>query len=493
MKYINYDDIIVKAGTWGKYQIMLSIIVIFSSLFNAMILIILPMMQKTPFFTYQNTQPEPSFCTNTYYSQPFSQIYDKIEITEDSYFNWAAQLKLVCNTKKIFSIVGTIFFISSICSNLTYSKFPDRYGRRKIFLWLNVLSFLSVFQLVYLVHFTQLIFVAFTCGITSITLSICSIYINETIDHKYSGLVMGLTNAMFPLGGLINTSILYYLKDWRYYLALMLIVGIIINTIAWLYLQESAKWLIANHRYEDFKRTMYAIGDINNVTMTDILNSPIRKRTSTDYRKFVYSNWDLFKYESVRYTSLKYLYLWIISGFSFFGVLLNLEGLTGNIFLDASVTYTAEFIAEIVSGIAASKIGRKKASFFSFLLATVGCLLFTYFKTGVLQYLLLFMSAIGIASGFNILYIYTPELFPTNVKSLAISLFSIFNRAAGGIIPILLTYTTNISLIIFLLSAGAVFMISTMPESLGYDSGDEINEIKSQIFDNKNYVRLLSI
>lgn len=492
-KYVNYEEIIARAGTWGKYQVILSIIVISSSLFISMILVILPMMQKSPLFTYNNINPNSEFCKNEYYKQPFDEIYDKITISDNSYKNWAGQLKFVCNTKKIFSIVGTIFFIANICSNITYSKFPDRYGRRKIFLWLNFISFLSIFQLIYLIHFAQIIFVAFATGIASITLSIASIYINETIDHKYSGLVMGLTCSMFPLGGLLNTAILYYLKDWRYYLALMIAIGLFSNILGWLYLQESVRWLIANHRYEEFKITIFNIAKLNGAFIGDIINSPVRRKSTNDYRKYVYSNFDLFTYESIRYNTLKNLYLWIISGFSFFGILLNLEGLTGNIFLDASVTYTAEFLAEIISGIAACKIGRKRASLVSFLIAAISCLLFSYFKTGFIQYIILFMSAIGIASGFNILYIYTPELFPTNIKSLAISLFSIFNRAAGGIIPILLTYTTNIIFIIFILSTGAVFIIWTMPESMGYDSGDEIEEVKNQVFDFKNMIRLLSI
>jgi len=95
----------------------------------------------------------------------------------------------------------------------------------------------------------------------------------------------------------------------------------------------------------------------------------------------------------------------------------------------------------------------------------------------------LFISAVGIAAGFNVLYIYTPELFPTNVKSLSMSLFSIFNRIVAASIPLILTYTSHITFIIFAMSLGAVLVILSLPESLGYTSGDEIDEIKGKIYE----------
>jgi MFS family permease len=507
-----YEQLIDKAGKWGLYQQIISILVIFSSLYSPMILVVLPMMQKVPNFSFHSgtdtITDRYTLCTQYYYNEPFKVIQNKIKFDPNSIINWAYQLKYVCNTKAIFSLVGTIFFVASICSNLTFSKFPDRYGRKTLFLFNNFLALIAMIQLVYLTHLGQLIFCSFAMGVASLNLALSSIILNEVIDHKYSGLIMGAANAMFPIGGICHALIIYFLEDWRYYLYLLIIFCIGMNILGILYLQESPKWLLANKDNDKFVETVCRISQINGnqIHFDDV---PTRKGSTTSagkivipedqYRKYVYSVWDLIKFPSLRWITLGNLYLWVITGFSFFGILLNIEGLTGNIYTDAFVTYIAEFIAEIGSGLAACKFGRKYSTLVSFILATFGSLLFIYIKYWYFDIIFLFIGVIGIASSFNLLYIYSPELFPTNTKSLAMSVFSTSNRAAGGIIPILLTFTTDITFIISIMSLGAIFVVFTLRESMGFDAGDEIKEIEENIYEEfplenaKKYTSLYSI
>jgi OCT family organic cation transporter-like MFS transporter 4/5 len=512
-----YEQYVDKAGKWGLYQQLISFLVICTSLYSPMILLVLPMMQKAPLFSYNNgteiITDRYTFCTQYYYKQPFQEIHDKIILNPGEIINWAYELKYLCNTKEIFSLVGTIFFIASICSNLTFSKFPDRYGRRTIFLFNNFLSLIALLQLVYLTHLGQLVFCSFAMGVASLNLALSSIILNEGVDHKYSGLVMGTANAMFPLGGIFHALIIYFLKDWRYYLYFTIIVCIGMNILGVLYLQESPKWLLANKNFENFKTTISKIAEINGNRIEFDDDEPVIRKEllsankkvvvelspEDQYRKYVYSVWDLVRFPSLRWITLGNLYLWVITGFSFFGILLNLEGLTGNIFKDAFITYIAEFVAEVGSGIAASKFGRKYSTLVSFLLSAIGSLLFIYSKDSYFELVFLFIGVIGIASAFNLLYIYTPELLPTNTKSLAMSVFSTFNRAAGSIIPILLTFTTDITFIISIMSIIAVFVVLGLRESMHFDAGDEIKEIEEEIYEEfpldnaRKYISLFSI
>jgi MFS transporter, OCT family, solute carrier family 22 (organic cation transporter), member 4/5 len=492
-----YDEIINRVGQWGKYQLTISIIVILTSMSVPMTLLILPMMQKEPNFTYNNTAilDKEAFCSEIFYTQPFDIIYNNIQIDPSSMYNWASELKIVCSTRKILAIVGTVFFLASITSNLAFSKFPDVYGRKRVFLVLNFISFLSILQLLYLRHLGQLILAAFLNGLSSLNLALGSVIINENIHSKYSGIIMGLTNAVFPLGGIINTLFIYFFKDWRFYLIFNIIIFATAVILGFLYMQESPKWLYANQYKDEFINTVDYIATFNGKeTYSDYLTLPSFRRRSSitiqgkneEYRKHVYDVFDLVKYKSIRKLSLKNMYLWIISGFSFYGLLLNLEGLTGNIFIDAIVTYSAEIIAEIGSGFLSSSIGRKRTAFFSFALAFIGSLLFCLINLFSLEIIILFLSAMGVASGFNVLYIYSAELFPTNIKSLSVSVFSLFNRLAGGMIPILLTYTRNITIYISILSLGAVIVVISLPESLGYEPGDEVEELRNKVYEEED-------
>ena len=149
-----------------------------------------------------------AFCESTYYSQKFGQLYDNIEIDNKNIDNWAANLIFVCNTRKIFSMASTIYFIGIVASNNGLSKVPDLYGRRKIFIILTIIRTVALIQTYFLVNFSQIIIPCFTLGLSSLNMTIGSIYLNEVLDKKYSGLVMGISNAMFPLAGLLNTIII---------------------------------------------------------------------------------------------------------------------------------------------------------------------------------------------------------------------------------------------------------------------------------------------
>jgi MFS family permease len=498
---LDHDDYTRLAGKWGPYQRIISAIFILTIMHIPLVVLILPMMQKTSQFTFNNSPVDREiFCTEVYYTQDWDLLSPHIQITSELN-NWASDLKIVCETKKVFSLVGTIYFIASIAGYLAMSKFPDRYGRRTVFLCLNFFSLISLIQMLFLYNYSQILIAAFVLGLSSINLALGSVIVNENIDGNYTALVIGLSMAMFPLGGIINTVLMYLFCDWRYYHILIIILVTINNYLGFKYLKESPKWLIANHKYEEYLETIVYISELNGTfdrTWAFIeakhfshhnneKNQVALKNNSLsgieNFRHVIYEITDLLKYKSIRLMTLFNLYLWIFSGFSFYGILLNLEGLTGNIYIDSFVSYTAEFMAEIASGILADRFGRKTTIFWSIVLSTLGGALFPLSDSLWISVPALFIMCIGVASVFNVLYIYSAEMYPTNIKSLAVGIFFIFNRLAAGIVPYILTLMQNVVFIIFLFSCGALFVITFMPETLNLDFGHEVMEVKDGMYE----------
>lgn len=377
-------------------------------------------------------------------------------------------------------------------------KFPDRYGRKKVFLYLNLACCFSYAQMFFLNNFIQLLLVAFASGLAGINLGLGSVIISENFDPKYAGITIGIAMAMFPLGGIINIFFIYFFNDWKFYFTIMLI-GMSYGTyLGFKYMEESPRWLLANNKKAEFMEVMYAIAKINkreselksciNQLKKEIVRSDAQSQkeiyhelTKGECRKHVYEVTDLFCYPSTCKITVCSLFLWIVSGFSFYGVFLSLSELTGCVYVDSVVAYTAEIFAEIASGFIADKYGRKTTVFYSFLIAFIGNLLFL-FSSYYISLILLFVSCIGVASAFNVLYIYSAELYPTNVKSLAVSILFLSNRMSAGIVPYLLTIIPNAVLIIAILSGLSVIVVSFLEESLGRNSGTEVPEITGIIY-----------
>jgi MFS family permease len=317
---------------------------------------------------------------------------------------------------------------------------------------------------------------------------IASVMINEMIDSKYSGMIMSITNSLFPLSGLINVFFIYYFKNWLYFHYFTVTIAVANNILGFIYLVESPRWLIANNKMAEFEDSVLFIAKINgrlHETIDEFNSFYERKNTITEssFRKHNYKYFDLIKYPSVRWLSLKHSYLWIASGFSFFSLLLNLKGMTGNIYTDACITYTAEFIAEIYSGYISQFMGRKNVIMYAFLLSMIGSFGFSFVKIFYIDYVFLFLASIGIASAFNVLYIYSTESYPTNIKGLTIGILSLLNRLAASIVPSILVITSQVIPIVGILSFVAYFIMLTMEESLYHDPGDELEEFKNKIFE----------
>ena len=80
------------------------------------------------------------------------------------------------------------------------------------------------------------------------------------------------------------------------------------------------------------------------------------------------------------------------------------------------------------------------------------------------------------------MYTYTNELFPTNVRFLAMNMFFCVNRLTGAVVPVILNYTENIAIYMAMLSFFSILLICLLPESMNHDPGTEIIELKDEIY-----------
>jgi len=412
-------------------------------------------------------------------------------------------------------MVATAFFVGCVAGNLSLGKISDIYGRKKIFLIFMITNFLALSQLLFLFHYVQLIVSAFLLGLSNVIMGIGTVLLTENIDKSYCARIMGITNAMFPLGGLLNTLIFYLFSNWRVY---FIVISFLNTLAAFIYLQESLKWLQHNNKQDEYVQAILYILKLNGKEYNEsILNGILKdyfdhdqtietniciinnysnsihrekedqldqmnNRSDYDLNSYKirlgssYNIFDLFLYRSIRRNSFCLLLLWIISGFSFYGLFLNLSNLTGDIYINSVVAYSGEFLGEVISGYLADLYGRRTVTLYSFSLGSVCSLGFIVFSTNFIKIPLLFLSVMGIASAFNILYIFTAEMYPTNIKSLAMSFFSITNNLTAATTPYFLIICPDILMFVGLLCAGATITTSFLLESMGYNPGKDVKE-----------------
>ena len=86
----------------------------------------------------------------------------------------------------------------------------------------------------------------------------------------------------------------------------------------------------------------------------------------------------------------------------------------------------------------------------------------------------------GIASSYNVLFIYTPELYPTPIRGTICGYTYLLSRFGAMVVSPITTnfgiFNTNILFAVFGISSGII--ISKMPETLGKELANEIPELE---------------
>ena len=92
---------------------------------------------------------------------------------------------------------------------------------------------------------------------------------------------------------------------------------------------------------------------------------------------------------------------------------------------------------------------------------------------GFLQVILTLCGKFGVSSALAVMFVYTAELFPTNMRNTALGTCSLFARIGGMLAPQVVSlgslYFTSLPLVIMgvLSLLGGVLILALLPETLG--------------------------
>lgn len=142
---------------------------------------------------------------------------------------------------------------------------------------------------------------------------------------------------------------------------------------------------------------------------------------------------------------------WTTSSFNYYIITFYLKYIPGNVFVNTSLSCTAEIIAYVASGLVMDIFGVKLSFMISFILAAVGGLLLTIFfnAEGALIAVFVLFAKFGISFAFNLTYLATPQMFPTALASTAFGICNIFARFSTVLSPLIAELPDPVPMTIF--------------------------------------------
>ena len=235
-----------------------------------------------------------------------------------------------------------------------------------------------------------------------------------------------LNKLPFPNFRLIVPLIAYITRDFRSILQLLSAVHILTPFIL-NYVPESPRWLLATnneHKKLEAKEILIQASKMNQKPheetqekLEDLLNNKDSKSNPQQKLGFL----DLFKHKILLKRTLIMYFNWFINSFIVYGLLLNWQSLTGNLFVNFCIGAALDFPAKTLAGIFVLKVGNRMPYIIGVTASGLSFFLICAFDKGVYTYdwpivTLALFGSFCISITFAILWPYTTELYPTNIR-----------------------------------------------------------------------------
>ena len=343
-----------------------------------------------------------------------------------------------------------------------------------------------------------------------------SIIVAEYLPRNISNIVMSIENGSFPLAGIIIGIFFCFINNMKLLFVITVLIQTTTTYLSLKYFKESPIWLFSMKLKERFVQTMREISVINEreaqfedwyKNNKEYLNKLMAKKSKDkkveeedeeDIK--TYNLKEIFSFDSQRNNLIKSFSTWFMIGCIFYGIILNLAYAKGSFYITCFCSFAGEISGELSSGVLAGIFGRVKVLLLGCFLAGISMIIYTLMDSIGLNYICIYLATLGIASSFNVLFIYTPELYPTPIRGIVCGYSFLLSRLGAMVVSPITSYfgsfTTNI--LFSCCSIASAIILSKMPETLGKELQNEIPEFegtdalidstKSKLFSSKRFL-----
>uniref|UniRef100_A0A182MNT6 Major facilitator superfamily (MFS) profile domain-containing protein n=1 Tax=Anopheles culicifacies TaxID=139723 RepID=A0A182MNT6_9DIPT len=391
------------------------------------------------------------------------------------------------------TLVGTIHSIGQFVSLAMSGIISDRFGRRwTLLLCVGVGAILAIIRSFATSYhtFISLEFVEAMFGSTSYTTAF--ILSLELVEPKLRVIVKSVILVAYAVAEAILGLLAMTFRDWRTLSIVLFVPGVL--SIPLLYTTvESVRWLLTKDRQSDVVNILQRVAKANG-------RPPLPSSTLDEFYLQQKAKIDAEQSDGSRRKSFLQLvretcqhrrlllriancaFCWFTNAMVYYGLTLNSVTLAGDKYSNFIFITLAEIPPSLAINFILNRFGRRKTQCGSLLLSGVFCLLaLTALKDITwLNVSLFLMSKMAISLSFSTLYIYTAEIFPTNLRQSFISFCSMVGRFGSMLapqMPLLQTLWAPLPMVLF----GSVAVLSGIlilefPETTGVTLPNTLEE-----------------
>ncbi|XP_045131418.1 LOW QUALITY PROTEIN: organic cation transporter protein-like [Portunus trituberculatus] len=415
-----------------------------------------------------------------------------------------SEWELVCGREHLRSLSQSIFMVGYFFGAPLGGYFSDRFGRKRLMsgaLWaFIVVSVLGSVAPSYPLFLVCRLVMAFTGTIVYQASYILAV---EASSMRHRGLVGIMFSVPFALGNMLLPGVAYLVRDWRHlHLAISVpVILLISNTII---LPESPRWLLQNGRGQEAERELQKAARWNSSKTFDstwLLSALTQMKAQAEHSECSQENpvggsslrdmWSsllvFVRTPALRKISLSLYFVWITCCTVYYGLSLSsanfnvdpfLYMFLGGVMELPSYTLTVPFVAHF---------GRKNVLIVLLVtcgITVLGAPFLPLARDGWGFLTVVMVSKFSITSAYQVVYLYSSELFPTTLRTRGVGVSSMVGRLGAIMSPfindVLGSHHWAIPTTIFGgLSVVASFVICLLPETCGRALPNTVEDIEN--------------
>ncbi|XP_026321041.1 solute carrier family 22 member 1-like [Hyposmocoma kahamanoa] len=512
-KKVHVDDVLEKLGAFGKHQLitmcMLALVYSTNSMYNVNYVFAVEDVgyrckipscdESTPNFTTSwliDAFPDVSDVTIKQCSHyqmlnqngrecSFNKTSVPLECTDFVYEipnSFVAEFGLACQDWKQ-AMVGTVHSFGNMIGLLVQGQISDRWGRKTAAVFAGTMGAILGISKSFAPSFWFYIVLEGLEAAIGDALSPMFMLSIEIVEKKRTVLFQMILLNCYTCGLIIMPFIAWAVPYWRNFLRVLYAPTLLILTYSF-FLDESIRWLFSKGKRERGTKLIQKIANRNGVQLDKAMLNKL-EYIGEDASNVINDRQLLlktFKSKIMMQRFLVCLVWWFTITLINYGMMIGSVFIEGNKYINFALLMLMDIPSNVFYWLAMSKYKRKLPLICSFIVGGIFCLLQPFTPKGYAWLgLLLFMAFETLATfSYNIVYIYTSELFPTYTRNSMHAICSAMGRVGSLIAPqtpLLLSYWSGLPSLLFGLTSLLCGVLTLfIPETANCELPDTVQE-----------------
>lgn len=298
-------------------------------------------------------------------------------------------------------------------------------------------------------YMTFIAFEFLDAGIGSVTYSSSFILAMEWVNLKHRVLLSCLMTATYPLGQVFLGLTARAVKNYRHLLRIIYAPGLLIVLYIWI-VPESIRWLIVNRKKDRILAILKRAQKVNGIKISS--NTVVQLNNEMDgtggpstgdaRSQRIESKFPQFRQILTKPKFLiRFLicaFTWFVNAFVSYGISLTSTSFAGDKYLNFVIIAIAGIPAMLIVYFLLDSWGRRWTNSMALFIGGISIIASKSLPThlNALSIAFFFIGKCFITVAFSSLYVYTGELWPTNIRLSVMSFCSTVGRAGAALAPL---------------------------------------------------------